>query len=78
MAEKPQREMIRELYQAVIGIPENPDDNGLIGDVKEIKDQLRVVNGKTRKNEIRSKVNQWAIGAIASGGAGISKFLGWW
>ena len=72
MADKTQREMIQELYQAVIGIPENPDENGLVGDVKKL-------NGKVRSNEVRSKVNQGAIASLASGVvAGISKLLGMW
>jgi len=78
MAEIPQKEMIRQLYQAVIGIPENPEDNGLIGEVKGIHRKLDLVNGKTRKNEIRSKVNQWAIGTGGTGALGIlAKVLGW-
>ena len=77
MGDKTPDEMIQELYQAVIGIPSNPDDNGLIGDVKEINTKLDKVNGRTRANEIRSKVNQSILG---SGGllGGVSKFLGWW
>ena len=76
MTEKPQKDMIRELYQAVIGIKENPDDNGLIGDVKEVSDKLDRMNGRVRGNEVRSKVNQ---GLFGSGVIGvITKILGWW
>ena len=81
MTEKTQKEMIAELYQAVIGIPENPNDNGLIGTVCSIEKKLDVVNGRTRANETRSKVNRWAIGSmIGSGGifGGVGKLLGWW
>ena len=78
MTEKTQREMIQELYQAVIGIPENSSDNGLIGDIAEIKTQVQITNGRTRSNETRSKINRWAIGVVSTGGlGGIAKFLGW-
>lgn len=71
MVEKTAKEMTKELHQAVIGLPDNPEENGLIGDVKDIRGKLDVVNGKTRKNEVRSKVNQ-AILAVLLGGSGIT------
>ena len=46
---KNQLEMIQELYQAVIGIPENPNSNGLIGDLAEVKRDIKEQNGKVRK-----------------------------
>ena len=81
MPEKPQKEMIRELYQAVIGINGNPDENGLIGDVRDINKKLDIVNGRTRKNEIRSKVNQALLAVILGGAsitAGIAKVFHLW
>ena len=76
-----QKEILQELYQVIIGISGNPDENGLIGDVREIKEQMLIINGRTRSNEVRSKVNQAMIsGIIAIGGffAGITKWVGWW
>ena len=75
------REKIELLYQAIVGIKENPEDNGLIGEVKDISKKLDIVNGRTRANETRSKVNQAIIGIIiGSGGigAGITKLLNLW
>ena len=50
MAAKTQKEQIQELCQAVIGIPENPDENGLIGQVKDVLELLKEQNGRIRKN----------------------------
>lgn len=75
---KTQEQMIQELYQVIVGIPQNPDDNGLIGDIKDICDKLDALNGKTRGNEVRSKVNQAIIALIVSGAGIISKIKGLW
>ncbi len=73
------RRMITKLYQAVIGIHGNPDENGLIGAVKRMDEKLDKVNGRTRANEIRSKVNQAIIGiTILGAGGGITKILDLW
>ena len=50
MGEKTAKEMTRELHQAVIGIPESPDENGLIGDVRDIKRELKRLNGHVQTN----------------------------
>jgi len=60
------------LCQAVIGIPENPDDNGLIGDVKDLKKILLSQNDRIRKNEQRIfKIWGILIGVGAIGGSGL-------
>jgi hypothetical protein len=75
------RMMIQTLYQAVIGIPDSPDDNGLIGDIKDIKEQLILTNGRSRKNEGDIKwIKRISGGLVGSGGivAGVGKLTGWW
>ena len=72
MPVKTQEEMVRELYQVIIGIPNNPDENGLIGDVKEIKENGKTLNGRLGKAE--GKINKmWGIliGIGAVGGTGL-------
>lgn len=81
MPDKTQKEQIQELCQAVIGIPENPDDNGLIGDVRDLVTYVKEQNKRIGKNERRiSKVWGILIGVGAVGGTGLgfglSNFLG--
>jgi hypothetical protein len=64
-------EMIRLIYQAVVGIPDNPDERGLIGDVREIKDHLKKLNGETIKNTTFRKIGTWVSCAIATAVVGL-------
>ena len=77
--EKTQKEMIAELYQVVVGLPENPYDNGLVGDIRCIGQKIDALNGRVRGNEVRSKVNQGILGAIGGGGSLglLGKLFGW-
>jgi len=81
MPAKTQKEMLGEVYQAMIGLPENPEENGMIGDVREIKDILVTQNGRIRSNEksiSRIKgilVGISALGGIAGAGFGISQLV---
>ena len=49
--DRPAKELTRELHQAVIGIPDNPEENGLIGDIKDIKKEFKILNGRVTKTE---------------------------
>ena len=61
-----QRDMLRELYQAVIGLRNNPNDNGLIGDVQEIIQRLDILNGCVKTNTTWRKTHTWALGILSS------------
>ena len=72
MPEKTSKEMVQSLYQAVVGIAENADENGLIGDIADIKELLQTQNKRISKAE--GKVNKiWGvlIGVGAVGGTGL-------
>jgi len=78
--EKTQKEMIAELHQVVIGLKDNPHDNGLVGDIKEVSRKIDCLNGRVRGNEVRSKVNQGILGTIGGGGmvGCLGKLFNWW
>ena len=59
-----QRNMILRLHQAVIGIEDNPEENGLIGDVADIKKLL------TPQNERIATVER-SVSRIKGVGVGI-------
>lgn len=60
--EMTQKEMISQVHQAVIGIPDNDDENGLIGDVADIKKHLKEQNSRIGRTE-RSVSRIKGIGA---------------
>lgn len=53
MSPKTPEQMIAELYQKVIGIPENPHDDGMIGDIAEIKASVKNMNALVASNVLR-------------------------
>jgi len=77
--DKTQRELLLELHQGIYGISDT-EENGLLGDVKEMVTQVRIQNDRIRKNEHRV-FKIWgiliAIGALSGAGIAIAcKFLG--
>jgi len=77
MPEKSQKKMVQELYQAVVGLPENSNDNGLIGDISEVKTLVKTQNSRVRKNEQRIfKIWGILVGMGIAGGLGINSLLG--
>ena len=52
MRDKTQKEMLQELSQAVSGIPDTEED-GLIGDIKDLVSEVRIQNGRIRKIELK-------------------------
>lgn len=64
---KTQSQKIDILYQKIIGIEGNPDENGMIGDVKEIKEHLDKLNGQVQTNTTFRKIGTWVSCAIFMG-----------
>lgn len=75
MTEKTQKQMIQETHQGMFGV-EGTDDKGLVGDVKDIKSEIKEQNGRVRKN---SKMIYIIVGVLvvvgAAGGLEISEII---
>lgn len=69
---------LQELYQAVVGLPDNPDENGLIGDVKCLTALIREQNGRVRKNSkyIHILLGAYILAATIAGGMGVDEATG--
>jgi len=63
MTEKTNKELTREVHQAVLGIPDT-DDNGLVGVVKEIREYLIIQNGNIAKNRVEMNRNRLVLAAL--------------
>jgi len=79
--EKTQKELLNEVHQAVIGISNNPNDNGLLGDVADIKKMVLAQNSRLRQNEnsiSRIKGYLAGVGILGATGTGfaVSKLFG--
>lgn len=64
MVEITEPEMIRQLHQAVMGLKDNPSDNGIIGDIREIKNHLATLNGQVARNTMFRKLGTWLTCAL--------------
>lgn len=65
--QKTREQKIDLIYQKVVGIESNPDDNGMVGDLKAIKTQLTILNGQVRKNTTFRVIGTWVSCALATG-----------
>ena len=66
MSKEPtQREMLQTLTQVIIGIPGNPDETGMIGDIKEIRKDVKSQNNRVGRLEGKQK---FLYGIIAGAG----------
>lgn len=68
---KGENKVLDKLAQAVIGMPDNPDDNGMVGDIKEIEKHLKELNGSVSRNvstisklESTAHMLKWSVGGL--------------
>ena len=66
MQNKTLAEMIGELYAVTMGVP-GTDERGIVGDVRDIKRELKDLNGCVKTNTAWRKAFCFIIPAIASG-----------
>ena len=72
-------ELLVELKTAMLGV-RNTEDNGMVGDIKEIKAHLTIINGDVNQNTIWRKIHTKTISGIITVIAGIiiTKARGLW
>ena len=68
MTDKTQKEMAHDVYQAMFGV-EGSDEKGMVGDIKEIRADVKAQNGRVSKVELKlGRIYGMVIGAAAFGG----------
>ena len=55
-----QLEMIQKIYTVILGVPET-DNKGMAGDMKEVKEHLKQLNGKVNTNTTWRKAMCWGF-----------------
>ena len=65
MPKKTLAEMIGELHVVTVGVP-GTDDTGLVGDVREIKIELKRINGCVATNTAWRKIFCFLIPGLAA------------
>jgi len=78
MVERTQKQIAYEVHQAMFGV-EGSDEKGMIGDIKEIRADVKAQNGRVRTMENKMKqLYGMIIGAACAGGglgAGIGRLF---
>lgn len=79
MAEKTQEQLVQETHQGMFGVP-GTEDKGLVGDVREIKREVKATNSRVAKLENKQRY-MWGVMVGAAGlgggmGVGIGKLFG--
>lgn len=59
--DKTLKQLTQEVHQAVLGVP-GTEDSGLVGDMKELKYDVKKQNGRVRLNTVRIAI---IIGVLA-------------
>jgi len=67
MGGQTQEEMVRDLHVMLLGIKDS-EDKGLVGDIKDMKKDIKAINGCNRKLAIRF----WFLLGLIVGSTGFS------
>lgn len=63
MAKKTQAAMVSDIHVSLFGV-EGSADRGVVGDVKSIDKQLKILNGSVKTNTAWRKALVWTMGFI--------------
>ena len=70
-----QKELTQEVHQAVLGV-KGTDDKGMVGDLKELKEEFRGGLSKHNARIRRLEITVASILIATGGGYGLAKLLG--
>ena len=70
---KTPEDMIQQIYTVMLGVPDT-EDTGMAGDIKEVKRDLKKLNGAVKTNTTWRKAFCWALGIV---GTGVGILAGW-
>jgi len=75
VTDKTQKEMAHDVYQAMFGV-EGSDEKGMVGDIKEIRADVKAQNGRVRTMENKMKQLYGMIIGAACAGGGLGAGIG--
>ena len=68
-------DMVREMYQVIMGIPDT-EEKGMLGDIKSIKEDMQRINGSVQANTHWRIALCWIAGIMATAlGVAIGKIF---
>jgi len=75
MVERTQKQIAYEVHQAMFGV-EGSDEKGMVGDIKEIRADVKLQNGRVAKMELKIKQLYGILIGVAFAGGGLGAAIG--
>ncbi len=75
MKPKTQKQLTQEIWQGMYGI-DGTEDKGFLGDFKELKEEVKEINGRVNKLSTRLKVLYAFLGGLGILGGGLWGIFG--